>query len=84
MARIPIWKDEDPAMPEAVKEAIEYAKEGAGFALNIQREMANNPKVLKGFSDFLVPFYGPEGGTITPTERELAYLTASVVNQCHY
>jgi AhpD family alkylhydroperoxidase len=23
-------------------------------------------------------------GTLTPAQRELAYLTASVVNSCHY
>ncbi len=84
MARIPIWKDDDPAMPEDVREAIDYAKGGTGFALNIQREMANNPAVLKGFSDLASTFYGEGGGTITPAERELAYTTATVVNNCHY
>lgn len=84
MARIPIWKDDDPAMPEEVREAIDYAKGGTGFALNIQREMANNPAVLKGFSDLVGAFYGEQGGTITPAERELAYTTATVVNNCHY
>lgn len=84
MSRIPIWKDDNPAMPERVREAIEYAKSGTGFALNIQREMANNPKVLKGFSDLVGTFYGAESGAITPAERELAYTTATVVNNCHY
>lgn len=84
MARIPIWKDDDPTMPGDVREAIEYAKGGTGFALNIQREMANNPAVLKGFSDLASTFYGADGGSITPAERELAYTTATVVNNCHY
>jgi hypothetical protein len=48
MSRIPIWKDGDPAMPEGVREAIDYAKGGIGFALNVQREMANNSKILEG------------------------------------
>lgn len=35
-------------MPEGVREAIDYAKGGTGFALNVQREMANNSKILEG------------------------------------
>ena len=84
MARIPIWQDDTPDTPPEIAEAIEYAKGGTGFALNIQREMANNPKILKGFSDLAATFYGEEGGAITAAERELAYTTATVVNNCHY
>ena len=84
MARITIWQDDAPEMPEAVRESIDYAAAGTGFALNIQREMANNPVVLKGFSDFVAAFYAEGAGTVTPAERELAYTTATVVNSCHY
>lgn len=84
MARIPIWQDDTPDTPPEVTEAIDYAAASAGFALNIQREMANNPTVLKGFSDFTGAFYAEGAGTVTPAERELAYTTATVVNNCHY
>lgn len=84
MARIQIWQDDTPDTSPGIADAIEYAKGGTGFALNIQREMANNPKVLKGFSDLAGAFYGEEGGSITAAERELAYTTATVVNNCHY
>lgn len=84
MARMQIWQDDTPDTPPAVAEAIEHAAASAGFALNIQREMVNNPGVLKGFSEFTGAFYAEGVGTITPAERELAYTTATVVNNCHY
>lgn len=84
MARITIWQDDTPDTPPEITDAIEHAAASTGFALNIQREMANNPVVLKGFSEFTGAFYGEGAGTITGAERELAYTTATVVNNCHY
>ena len=83
MARIPIWDEQDPSTPPEIREALEYSGEKFGFNLNIQREMANHPPLAKAFSDLALVSYG-EDSTITPAQRELAYTTATVVNNCHY
>lgn len=83
MARIPIWHEDDSGNPAEIKDALEYSRENFGENLNIFREMANNPNVLKGFVDLTMTYYG-EGSSISPAERELAYTTATVVNNCHY
>ena len=84
MARIPIWKDDDPTTPPEIREALDYSGEKFGFNLNIQREMANHPRLAKAFSDLAIVSYDEEKSTITPAQRELAYTTATVVNNCHY
>lgn len=83
MARIPIWDEQNPSTPPEIREALEYSGEKFGFNLNIQREMANHPQLAKAFSDLAIVSYGEES-TITPAQRELAYTTATVVNNCHY
>lgn len=83
MARIPIWDEKSPGTPEDVRESLEYVEEVFGPPLNIQREMANHPQMVRAFSDLASVSYG-EASTITPAQRELAYTTATVVNNCHY
>lgn len=43
--------------------------------------MANHPRVAKPFVEFYVT--AREGG-LTQAECELAYLSATVANDCHY
>ncbi len=83
MARIPIWDERDPSAPPKIRETLEYSGEKFGQNLNIQREMANHPQLAKAFIDLAMVSYG-ETSTITPAQRELAYTTATVVNNCHY
>jgi hypothetical protein len=45
--------------------------------------MANHPQALQAFGGLGRFLYAGEC-TITPAQRELAYLTASVANRCHY
>jgi alkylhydroperoxidase family enzyme len=49
---------------------------------NILRAIANNPKAAEAFGAFGGWVYG--GTSLTPAQRELAYLTATAVNNCHY
>jgi alkylhydroperoxidase family enzyme len=49
---------------------------------NILRAIANNPKATEAFGAFGGWVYG--GTSLTPAQRELAYLTATAVNNCHY
>jgi alkylhydroperoxidase family enzyme len=44
--------------------------------------MANHPGAARILGEAGAVLYG--SGTLTPAQRELAYLTASVVNSCHY
>lgn len=83
MARIPVWNEHDETTPEEIREALEYTGETFGGNLNVLRVMANHPDVARRFVDLAMVSYG-EGSTITPAERELAYTTATVINNCHY
>jgi hypothetical protein len=44
--------------------------------------MANHPAILRGFMGFAGPAYFTS--SLPPALRELAYLTATAVNRCHY
>ena len=44
--------------------------------------MANHPDAFAGLLTFGQAAY--QGNSLTPAQRELAYLTASVTNDCHY
>jgi alkylhydroperoxidase family enzyme len=44
--------------------------------------VANHREVLQGLVGFLSVAYA--NNSLTPGHRELAYLAASVVNDCHY
>lgn len=83
MARVPIWDEHDPSTPTEIRDALAYSGETFGLNLNIQREMANHPQLARAFIDLAMVSYGEES-TITPAQRELAYTTATVVNNCHY
>ncbi len=55
----------------------------SGENLSVLRVMDNHPDVARRFVDLAMVSYG-EKRTITPAQRELAYTTATVVNNCHY
>ncbi len=78
MARIPLVDpgDADPQAKAVLDEV------GRGIHPNVYRAIANHPGALEGFSAFGSVVYVE--GSISPAQRELAYLTASVVNACHY
>jgi alkylhydroperoxidase family enzyme len=49
---------------------------------NVYRAVANHPRALQAFAAMGGFVYGETA--ITAAQRELAYLTASAVNNCHY
>jgi alkylhydroperoxidase family enzyme len=55
---------------------------GGGVHPNVYRAIANHPGALRGFSAFGHFVYAES--SLTPAHRELAYLTATVANRCHY
>jgi hypothetical protein len=82
VARIPLVDPDDPNLDPAVRDILAAWRQSgrAGSVPNVIRAMANHPGLLGGFGPYL---YGPNL-RITPAQRELAYLTASVINSCHY
>jgi alkylhydroperoxidase family enzyme len=70
----------DGNLDPAVREILDRMTGSALGVPNVLRAMANHPGALR---DGAQVAYRP-GSLITPAQRELAYLTASVVNSCHY
>jgi len=83
LARIPVWDEKDPSTPPEVREALEYIDGEFGEIINFWRVIANHPEVARRYVDLMMVPHG-EDSTITPAQRELAYTTATVVNNCHY
>lgn len=84
MSRLPLVDPDDPDLPPDTRELVERFGGAAAFAElpNIVRAVANHPGALRIVAEAGGVLYG--SGTLTPAQRELAYLTASVVNSCHY
>ena len=79
MARIPLV---GPGSEGIDPEASELLEQLGSLQPNVYRAIANHPQALQAFAGFGRVVYFEN--SITPAERELAYLTASVVNNCHY
>jgi alkylhydroperoxidase family enzyme len=78
VARIPLvdpGAGDDPRAGQALSQF-------GGLHPNVFRAIANHPGAVEGFAGFAKLLYFE--GSITPAQRELAYLTASVANRCHY
>ena len=84
MARVPLVDSTDPhADPRAVEVlGIVSRQRNRTVDPNVYRAMANHPEALQALVDFGSTVYFDN--SLTPVQRELAYLTASVTNDCHY
>ena len=83
MARIPLVDENDPATPAEAREQLLAAKRARGRLINIYRAMANRPAALAAFTAFAGTVYRA-GSTLEPRHAEIAYLTATAVNDCFY
>ena len=83
MARIPLVDENDPSLDEETRTALLEAGQARGRLLNIHRAVANRPPVLRAFNRLLQTAYRKES-TLEPRHGELAYLTATSVNNCFY
>ena len=83
MARIPILHEDDPATPAEAKAYLREAQQARGRLVNIYRAMANRTEAGQAFSSLANTVYRG-GTTLTPKHGELAYLTATAVNNCFY
>lgn len=79
--RIPLPQPEDDRLGEATQSLLHGMRE-AGVDFNVIRALANHPALLDGFMAFSSAAYW--GSSVDPATRELAYLTASLENDCHY
>jgi alkylhydroperoxidase family enzyme len=84
MARIPLVDSTDDSADPLARETLEYVRNLRGRAVdpNVYRAMANHPRALQKLVEFGTVVYFDN--SMTPAQRELAYLTASVTNECHY
>ena len=82
MARLPLVDPNDPNVDPEVREHLKRSFRTSADAPvpNVLRAMANHPLALRVGAGVA---YRPES-RITPMQRELAYLTTSIVNNCHY
>ncbi len=83
MARIPILQDDDPALSDDARAYLQEAGQARGRLINIYRAMANRPETGRAFSALANTVYRGTT-TLDPKHGELAYLTATVVNNCYY
>ena len=84
MARIPLVDPGDADTDPLVRETLEHvtALRDRTVAPNVYRAVANHPEALRALADFGTTVYF--ANSLAPSDRELAYLTASLINECHY
>lgn len=83
MTRIPILQKDDPATPPEARAFLAEAAQPRGRLLNVYRAMANRPPAARAFMTLIQTVYRGSS-TLEPRHGELAYLTATVVNNCYY
>ncbi len=83
MARIPLMHEDDPQTPAEVRELLQATKGSRGRLVNLYRALANHPAALRAFSALGATVYG-RNSSLTRKQAELAYTTATVVNNCYY
>jgi alkylhydroperoxidase family enzyme len=79
--RIPLVDPDDEGLDPATAQVLRDLH-AADMDFNVLRALANHPAVLEGFMRFSGAAYF--GSSVDPALRELAYLTASSENRCHY
>ena len=84
MTRIPLHNSSDPDIDPLAKEVLERITlvRGQSIEPNVYKALANHPEALKAVATLGTTVYFQN--SMTPAQRELAYLTTSVVNDCHY
>ena len=83
MSRIPLLHETDPTLSSDARTFLEQTGKARGKMLNLYRALANRPEAGRALSELIRAVYR-SGSTLQPKEAELAYLTATVVNDCYY
>ena len=82
MARLPLVDPDDPGADPSAREVMNAIMGRGGIAPNVYRAIANHPQALAAMAQFASTVY--YRNSLTPAQRELTYLTASLTNNCHY
>ncbi len=83
MTRMPYVREDDAgASPEALAAFGRWEDVFPGQIINLVRLLANDPPLATMFAEMNRVIYTQPN--LTPAEVELAYTTATVVNECHY
>ena len=84
MARLPLVDSDDDAADPLAREVLKAVSRARGRSVdpNVYRAVANHPRALQKMVEFGTVVYFQN--SMTSAQRELAYLTASVTNECHY
>lgn len=80
--RLPLVDPDDPSIDETTRAVLQAVRERSGRDWNVYRAIANHDEVFQGFLRFGAAAYSRN--SLTPQQRELAYLSASVANDCFY
>jgi alkylhydroperoxidase family enzyme len=80
--RIPLVDPEDPNLDPRVAKAMGAVRAASGRDYNVLRAMANHPELYESWHELINRAY--THSSLDPAHAELAYLTASVTNHCHY
>lgn len=89
MARLPLVDPDDPNADPKARELLGLVRAGLSSSdalpwtdINVYRAMANHPAAFQGLLTFGAAAY--QGSSLARAHQELAYLGASVANDCHY
>ena len=84
MARLPLVDPDSPDTDVVAAQVLRQVtgQRGRTVPANVYRAVANHPAALQKMVEFGTVVYFDN--SMTPAQRELAYLTASVTNDCHY
>lgn len=72
---------QDDQVPAGSRPLVEKVKKAFGFIPNLFAAFSNSPVLLEGYLGLDAAY---SKGTLSPAERQLVLLTASVVNECAY
>lgn len=84
MARLPLVDSDDENADPLARQVLKAVAAARGRSVDphVYRAVANHPRALQKMVEFGTVVYFQN--SMTPAQRELAYLTASVTNECHY
>ena len=83
MARIPLPRSDDPDADPEVTALLRRLEAKQRFpAANVQRALANHPQLMEAMWAMAEVTYFKN--SLDPVQRELAYYTAAVTNECFY
>ena len=82
MARIPLISADDEDADPRAREILQKVRESRGREINVYRGIANHPELLQAVLHLGTVAYFRN--SLDPVQRELAYYTSAVTNECFY